>query len=237
MHGVPFLPSYRTEKSMNIIDMLKADPSLVQEIARQRDEKVGQTLQMVDQNRRVYIYGHRYQVDSHPLDAVIWGNAYITIIESYNDVVSFGFGGCVMADFIMNYKRYVAHIHNADIQHPKEDERTNWIQYVKANRIKIQSMFRPANESFDILSRKNVSVQIWGVCTPLGKNYSLILDSDEKNLISIREYHTPTNYSEILRLSENSDYFLVRNTWNRFWQNKQRYEPIYENPILKKLTE
>lgn len=217
--------------------MLKADPSLIQEIVRQRDAEAGKTLQTVDQNRRVYIYGHRYSVGGHPLDAVIWWNTCITIIESYNDVVSFGFGGCVMANFIMNGKLYAAHIHNADKHHPKEDERTNWIQYVKANRIKIQSMFRPANESLDILKSIRGSVHIWGVCTPLGKNYSLILDRKEKHLISIREYHTPNNYSEILRLPKNSGYNSVRNIWDRFWQNRQRYESIYENHIPEKLTD
>lgn len=232
-----FLSYYCAEKSMSIIDMLKTNPSLVQEIVRQRDAKAGETIQEIDNSKRIAIYGHRYSINGYPLDAVIWQNAYITMIESYNDVVSFGFGGCVMANFYLNNRFYTAHIHNADIYHQHEDGRINWIQYVKSNGIKINSMFRPANESFNILTKIRSSVCIWGVCTPMGKNYSLILDHEEKHLISIREYQTPYNYNEILKLHKDSNYNSVCNTWNKFWQNKQHYRSIYENHISSKLTD
>ena len=142
-----------------------------------------------------------------------------------------------MANFYLNNRFYTAHIHNADIYHQYEDGRMNWIQYVKSNGIKINSMFRPANESFNILTKIRSSVCIWGVCTPMGKNYSLILDHEEKHLISIREYQTPYNYNEILKLHKDSNYNSVCNTWNNFWQNKQHYRSIYENHISSKLTD
>lgn len=232
-----FLSYYCAEKSMSIIDMLKTNPSLVKEIVRQRDAETGKIIQVIDQNKRVAIYGHRYSINGYPLDAVIWSNAYITMIESYNDVVSFEFGGCVMANFFKDYRLYTAHIHNADISHPNEDARINWIEYVKSNGIKINNMFRPANESFNILNKVKSSVSIWGVCTPMGKNYSLILDREEKHLISIREYQTPYNYNEILKLHKDSNYNSVCNTWNNFWQNKQHYRTIYENHIPGTLTD
>ena len=218
---------------MNIIDMLKDDPSLVKEIQRQRDAEAGKILHSIDQEKRIYMYGHKYSINGHPLDAVIWWNGCITMIKSYNDVVSFNFGGCVMANFFMNGDLYVAHIHNADNQ--REDERINWIKYVKTNNVVIQSMFCPGNESFDILYNIGSHVNIWGVCTPLGKTYSLILDEDETHLISIREYHTPNDYREILTPSNNRNYNSARFTWNRFWSNKQHYETIYGNYIPEKL--
>lgn len=215
--------------------MLKKTPDLVSEIVKQRDNETGKTIQTIDQQKNIYIYKHQYSVNGHSLDAVLWSNGCITLAESYNDVISFSFGGCVMANFIMNFRLYTAHIHNADMNHPNEDARMNWMQYVKSNNIDIQSMFRPGNESFDILNKINSEVKIWGVCTSLGKKYSLILNEKEDHLISIREYVTPFDYSDILKPRTNDNYCEVRRRWNNFWNAKQHYKPIYKNYIPKSL--
>lgn len=219
----------------SIIDILKDKPSLVSEIARQRDT-AQKIIQNIDVDKGIYVYGQKYTISIYPLDAVIWLNKYITLIESFNDVISFDFGGCVMANFELNGRLYAAHIHNADENHQAEDARINWIQYVKSNNITVQSMFRPGNESLDILNKINSQIQIWGVCTPLGKNYSLILNKNEDHLISIRENITPTNYTDILKLVRNENYYGVRNRWNHFW-SKQKSQIIFENNIPESLSD
>lgn len=208
---------------MSFIDILiKKQDRLVDEIIDKKSKWTITTRQEYSQYN-IWKHGTTLNLTSCFLDVVKFAENAITQWESYRDVISFEFSGCVMAKYMLCGKIYVCHIYCADIQHANNDRRWDWRTFVVDKKKEIQSfcMFRPGNEDLDYVRR---DVEIWGVISE-NRCYSVFVDAEKRRLLCIKE-HTYgillDNYYPIISCKQLiNDYSTVSTMWNNFWMRKQ----------------
>lgn len=225
---------------MSIIDDLISNPKLINDVYSKYEEKFFKGEPLPDRKLPIYdkfcIYGASVELaNGSKLDVVKWKDAHVTFYESYGDVISFEFSGCVMGRIRWNNRTYAVHIHNSDAQHPNQDQRLHWSHFVRSQGIRDISMFRPGSDDMNSLDR---NIEICGVITSTGGCYSVYANYDRNTkeylLYKIQEHPSygvdVRAYQQILNLPTDSTYNTVSNAWNTFW-NVRRSQLLYSlNP-------
>lgn len=209
---------------MNIIDLLIKSPDLVNEIQRQYEENNWSGRYISDYNTFV-VLGKTLNIRGYLLDTVKFKYGHVSLFETYRDVISFEFGGCVMAYFQWYNKTFAAHIHNAEASAWGCDQRYNWGDFVRKESVRALNMFQPGSDALEHLARvQPFGVCIWGVITADRSCYSIYTEcqpkTDKLQLLSIKKHESyglcTNNYNTLLNLT-NRGYANVSGVWNSFW--------------------
>lgn len=164
----------------------------------------------------------------HIVDAVKWRPGQITLFKAPGDSVSFRFGGCIMARFLLNGTYYAAHIHTAEPGSEAMDQRLAWAQFVNQYDIRNLVMFQPGVEAFE-RNGPSRGTEIWGVITSAQQCYAIYVKDEATVKAPIGQYkilkivHYPgigrdrRYYNPLLTMPQNTPFNVVSTIWNRFW--------------------
>lgn len=174
-----------------------------------------------------------------PVDVVKWIAGQVTLFKAPGDAVSFDFGGCIMARFLLNGTPYAAHIHTAEPGSKASDQRLAWAQFVNRYGIRDLVMFQPGAEEFEQHGPSRNTL-IWGVITPAQQCYAIYATDEAtgKEPIGLYQVHKIVHYPRmgcdrrfydpLLGMPQNAPFNEVSATWNRFWrQTQQSITTIY----------
>lgn len=162
------------------------------------------------------------------IQVVKWRGNGITFYEATGDTISFEFLGCVMAKICIDGKYYVAHIHCASMDRPKDDTRAIWSNFIYTNRDRISEliMFRPGHQ-YNRPYKNYPSpgkISTWGIITSSGDCYTIVVkydDNDKASLESIYKhdiYGTDVSSYDFILNSDYSLFNIVSIKWDVFWQ-------------------
>lgn len=243
---------------MSIIDTLLRNPDLIDRIGKAEEQHQIQRLYALNHNTPwnqhisdFLTYGATFNIGTLPLfnqfgpklDVVKWIDGQVTLYRAPGDIISFDFGGCVMAHFLLKGSCYAAHIHNAEKICMQKDRRIDWAQFVKQQQIRDITMFQPGAEQF----RRNGpgrGVAIWGIITASQQCYSVYVKDVAGVSATQGEYrisgivHYPETgksadfYKPILDLPDDASFDVVSHVWNAFWKYQQdAYEVLYSADV------
>lgn len=114
--------------------------------------------------------GGIYVLNNQSYAAVLWHPNHIACVQCMNlDVLSFNFGGCLMATFTYNHNKYACHIHTDE--NTDNDRMIDWQNFCVKNRNLISNVkiFKPDSN----LIGQNGTTEVWGLITKEGNCYSI----------------------------------------------------------------
>lgn len=175
------------------------------------------------------------------LDAVLWKQNQVSFIKSKNDIVSFGFSGCIMAKIrFSNGRTECAHVHCDSVSGC--DSRKYFAAYLLANSRDISSLhaFRPVCRMPDIVHKQfRHQRSVWGVITKDDCCYSIVIDKVGQRcfLHKIFEHepygHRLTDYSHLLAFQNtDSSFENCRDDLDAFWKSRGGYERYFSERFM-----